>query len=77
MCILSTLKMVWAASTKLGCAMNRCDNLTSTLQRPIYFVVCVYKPVGGFFTPKPYTAGPSCSKCPRGYGCSRRQCTKP
>uniref|UniRef100_A0A5K3EPF5 SCP domain-containing protein n=1 Tax=Mesocestoides corti TaxID=53468 RepID=A0A5K3EPF5_MESCO len=69
-------KMVWATTTKLGCAINRCDNITTNLQKPIYFIVCVYAPPGGFFSTRPYTAGPSCSKCPRGYGCSDRLCVK-
>ncbi|VDD83073.1 unnamed protein product [Mesocestoides corti] len=69
-------QMVWATSTELGCAMQRCDNITSYLRKPIYYVVCVYSPMGGYVSRRPYKAGDPCSECPSGYGCSRSQCVK-
>uniref|UniRef100_A0A5K3EFP4 SCP domain-containing protein n=1 Tax=Mesocestoides corti TaxID=53468 RepID=A0A5K3EFP4_MESCO len=65
---------IWAKSSEVGCAKYR---------RPLglsedyyYRVVCLYRPGEEFPTGLPYENGVSCSKCPEGYVCERKQCTK-
>ncbi|VDD83910.1 unnamed protein product [Mesocestoides corti] len=36
--------MVWATWTEVGCAINRCDNLSHAINNPVYFLTCQYKP---------------------------------
>uniref|UniRef100_A0A5K3EPM1 SCP domain-containing protein n=1 Tax=Mesocestoides corti TaxID=53468 RepID=A0A5K3EPM1_MESCO len=69
-------QMVWATATELGCAIQRCDNITSYSPKPIYLVVCVYSPIRGYVGRRPYKNGYPCINCPSGYRCSRNQCVK-
>uniref|UniRef100_A0A5K3EFN5 SCP domain-containing protein n=1 Tax=Mesocestoides corti TaxID=53468 RepID=A0A5K3EFN5_MESCO len=65
---------IWSMSTEIGCAKQRC--LLQPSKDYIYRVVCLYRPGVGFPTALPYESGASCSKCPEGYVCERKQCTK-
>ncbi|EUB54826.1 Peptidase inhibitor [Echinococcus granulosus] len=67
-------QMVWADSTELGCAINRCDSMLPAWRPPVYYLVCQYSPAGNFIGRKPYTEGGSCTKCPTGYDCTHNQC---
>uniref|UniRef100_A0A5K3F1M9 SCP domain-containing protein n=1 Tax=Mesocestoides corti TaxID=53468 RepID=A0A5K3F1M9_MESCO len=69
-------QMVWASTTHLGCAMRRCDNIAPHWPKPVYLMACQYAPGGNFYGMRPYDAGQTCSKCPAGYTCYRRQCSK-
>uniref|UniRef100_A0A5K3G2D1 SCP domain-containing protein n=1 Tax=Mesocestoides corti TaxID=53468 RepID=A0A5K3G2D1_MESCO len=68
-------RMVWATSTQVGCAANKCRTLLST-SKPIYWLVCLYKPGVELVDTRPYEAGHMCSKCQEGQTCYRNQCTK-
>uniref|UniRef100_A0A5K3F143 SCP domain-containing protein n=1 Tax=Mesocestoides corti TaxID=53468 RepID=A0A5K3F143_MESCO len=66
-------QMIWAASTEVGCAIHQCPPEQSNL-RPFYEMACIYSPGDVMLEGRPYTEGTSCSKCPQGYGCRRKQC---
>uniref|UniRef100_A0A5K3FR91 SCP domain-containing protein n=1 Tax=Mesocestoides corti TaxID=53468 RepID=A0A5K3FR91_MESCO len=72
---LSYLRMVWAASTEVGCATGRCANKADPAERDD-FIICTYKPSVLRFNARPYARGTSCTRCPTGYGCYRNQCRK-
>ncbi|KAL5964628.1 Cysteine-rich secretory protein LCCL domain-containing 1 [Taenia solium] len=38
------MQMVWADSTQLGCAVNRCDHMKPGWPPPVYYLVCQYSP---------------------------------
>ncbi|VDM35705.1 unnamed protein product [Hydatigera taeniaeformis] len=67
--------MVWATSEKLGCAINRCDNIFPQWPKPIYLLACQYKPPGNFFRKKPYEEGAPCTQCPEFSTCKDKQCS--
>ncbi|KAL5103085.1 GLIPR1-like protein 1 [Taenia crassiceps] len=69
-------QLVWANSDQVGCAMRRCDGLRPDWSNPQYLTVCQYKPGGNYVGQRPYVFGPSCSRCPRGFWCSRNQCVQ-
>uniref|UniRef100_A0A5K3F7L8 SCP domain-containing protein n=1 Tax=Mesocestoides corti TaxID=53468 RepID=A0A5K3F7L8_MESCO len=69
-------RIVWADSTRVGCAMHKCGYLGPGRFRPIYSVICQYDPMEGIEKKRPYRKGPSCSKCPPGYGCRYNQCVR-
>uniref|UniRef100_A0A5K3FRG0 SCP domain-containing protein n=1 Tax=Mesocestoides corti TaxID=53468 RepID=A0A5K3FRG0_MESCO len=66
--------MVLEAANAVGCARRKCFIKSS----PTHFtnlVLCLYKPAhkpGGL----PYESGESCSDCPTGFQCYRKQCLK-
>ncbi|KAL5967824.1 Peptidase inhibitor 16 [Taenia solium] len=65
---------LWSLYT--GCAMRQCDGLIPQWNNPQYLTVCQYKPGGNYIGQRPYVFGRSCSRCPRGYTCHRKQCVK-
>ncbi|VDD83071.1 unnamed protein product [Mesocestoides corti] len=69
-------RIVWADSTRVGCAMHKCGYLDSEQSRPVYVVICQYDPMQGIEERRPYVKGRSCSKCPAGDICRRKQCVK-
>uniref|UniRef100_A0A5K3EP87 SCP domain-containing protein n=1 Tax=Mesocestoides corti TaxID=53468 RepID=A0A5K3EP87_MESCO len=67
-------QMVWANSTEVGCAIQRCDEIRPDWPKPTYLVACQYKPAGNIPGEMPYEEGESCSKCPEGNECRSNQC---
>ncbi|KAG9335243.1 hypothetical protein JZ751_005489 [Albula glossodonta] len=72
-------QMVWAASNKMGCAVNRCPsiNVNGASWKQAVFLVCNYSIKGNWVGEPPYRTGRPCSACPSSYGdsCSRNLCS--
>uniref|UniRef100_A0A5K3FWY0 SCP domain-containing protein n=1 Tax=Mesocestoides corti TaxID=53468 RepID=A0A5K3FWY0_MESCO len=66
-------QMVWATSTQIGCASNKCAN-SNDASKSKYLMACVYNPGQEDLSGRPYESGPICSQCPQRYGCTRNQC---
>uniref|UniRef100_A0A5K3FCV1 SCP domain-containing protein n=1 Tax=Mesocestoides corti TaxID=53468 RepID=A0A5K3FCV1_MESCO len=66
-------QMVWATSTQVGCARNRCQSHYEP-SKVYHVMACMYKPSDSMLQGRPYQEGRSCSRCPRGYKCYRKQC---
>ncbi|VDD83397.1 unnamed protein product [Mesocestoides corti] len=69
-------RIVWANSTRVGCAMHKCGAYGPRHQHPVYTVVCQYDPIDEIKEKRPYQKGPSCSKCPPGYKCRQNLCVE-
>ncbi|VDD76757.1 unnamed protein product [Mesocestoides corti] len=67
-------QMIWAKTTEVGCAAQRCDSTMPSWNPPVYLLACQYKPSGNWNGQKPYESGRSCSGCPEGSVCHRNQC---
>ncbi|XP_048738194.2 peptidase inhibitor 16-like [Ostrea edulis] len=59
---------IWSTSEYIGCGKAHCGKN--------YFTVCDYGPGGNYRGEIPYTTGTPCSKCPHGYHCEHKLCTK-
>ncbi|KAL5103168.1 GLIPR1-like protein 1 [Taenia crassiceps] len=70
------IQLVWAKSSQLGCARQRCDGLNPGWRNPQYLTVCQYRPGVTFSGVRPYLSGASCSRCPEGYSCYHKQCVR-
>uniref|UniRef100_A0A5K3FBN9 SCP domain-containing protein n=1 Tax=Mesocestoides corti TaxID=53468 RepID=A0A5K3FBN9_MESCO len=70
------LMIVWANSTRVGCARRFCGFRGPGHILPTYAAICQYDPMEGIKKKRPYKEGPSCSKCPNGYGCQNKQCVQ-
>lgn len=57
-------QMVWADSSRIGCAAHVCDTLEGIDYKKATLLVCDYYPPGNFEEQNPYESGESCSKCP-------------
>uniref|UniRef100_A0A5K3FU07 SCP domain-containing protein n=1 Tax=Mesocestoides corti TaxID=53468 RepID=A0A5K3FU07_MESCO len=66
-------QMVWATSGVFGCAQQHCGYMPD-LSTPIYLTACLYVPPGNSLYERPYRSGQSCSECPGGSICYRKQC---
>nr|XP_032830643.1 cysteine-rich secretory protein LCCL domain-containing 1-like [Petromyzon marinus] len=63
-------QLVWATSSRIGCAINLCYNMNVWGQvwaRAVY-LVCNYAPKGNWWGSAPYKVGRPCSECPPSYG---------
>lgn len=68
-------QLVWANTTEVGCAAERCPYLSAfgmNVKNALYFA-CFYNPMGNIGT-NIYTPGPACSKCPSGSTCDTELC---
>uniref|UniRef100_A0A5K3FK42 SCP domain-containing protein n=1 Tax=Mesocestoides corti TaxID=53468 RepID=A0A5K3FK42_MESCO len=67
--------MTLATSNAVGCAQNNCTRQGETSES--YLTVCLFKVNGGNADERPYKRGESCSECPDGFACHRKQCFDP
>ncbi|KAJ7413065.1 Peptidase inhibitor R3HDML [Willisornis vidua] len=70
--------MVWATSSRLGCALGTCANVRvwGSTWRHTTLLVCNYAIKGNWQGEAPYKVGRPCSACPPTYGgsCSNNMC---
>ncbi|KAL1006277.1 hypothetical protein UPYG_G00070160 [Umbra pygmaea] len=73
-------QLVWATSSRIGCAINRCYNMNvwGQIWAKAVYLVCNYSPKGNWWGHAPYKHGTSCSACPPSYGggCKDNLCFK-
>ncbi|CAJ0957352.1 unnamed protein product, partial [Ranitomeya imitator] len=63
-------QVVWATSSRIGCAINLCHNMNvwGQIWPKAIYLVCNYSPKGNWWGHAPYKHGRSCSACPPSYG---------
>ncbi|KYO37904.1 cysteine-rich secretory protein LCCL domain-containing 2 [Alligator mississippiensis] len=73
-------QIVWATTTKMGCAVNICKkmNVWGDIWENAVYLVCNYSPKGNWIGEAPYKNGRPCSECPPSYGgsCKDNLCYK-
>uniref|UniRef100_A0A667WPN3 Cysteine-rich secretory protein LCCL domain containing 1b n=1 Tax=Myripristis murdjan TaxID=586833 RepID=A0A667WPN3_9TELE len=73
-------QMVWATSSRIGCAINVCYNMNvwGMIWAKAVYLVCNYSPPGNWWGHAPYKHGAPCSACPASYagGCRDNLCYK-
>ncbi|MGH0161464.1 UNVERIFIED_CONTAM: hypothetical protein FKN15_061034 [Acipenser sinensis] len=73
-------QVVWATSSRIGCAINLCHNMNvwGQIWPKAIYLVCNYSPKGNWWGHAPYKNGRSCSACPPSYGggCRDNLCYK-
>nr|XP_005491353.1 peptidase inhibitor R3HDML [Zonotrichia albicollis] len=71
-------QMVWATSSRLGCALGTCAivRVWGSTWRHAILLVCNYAIKGNWLGEAPYKVGRPCSACPPSYGggCSNNMC---
>ncbi|KAI1889062.1 hypothetical protein AGOR_G00175190 [Albula goreensis] len=73
-------QLVWATSSRIGCAINLCHNMNiwgQVFPKAVY-LVCNYSPKGNWWGHAPYKHGTPCSACPPSFGggCRDNLCYK-
>nr|XP_033790803.1 cysteine-rich secretory protein LCCL domain-containing 1 [Geotrypetes seraphini] len=73
-------QVVWATSSKIGCAVNLCHNMNvwGQIWPKAIYLVCNYSPKGNWWGHAPYKHGRPCSACPPSFGggCRKNLCYK-
>uniref|UniRef100_A0AAY4AGP3 LCCL domain-containing protein n=1 Tax=Denticeps clupeoides TaxID=299321 RepID=A0AAY4AGP3_9TELE len=73
-------QLVWATSSRIGCAINVCHNMNvwGQIWAKAVYLVCNYSPKGNWWGHAPYKHGTPCSACPPSYGgsCRNNLCYK-
>ncbi|XP_054621807.1 cysteine-rich secretory protein LCCL domain-containing 1 isoform X2 [Dunckerocampus dactyliophorus] len=73
-------QLVWATSSRVGCAVNLCYNMNvwGQIWAKAVYLVCNYSPKGNWLGYAPYKHGTPCSACPSSYGggCKDNLCYK-
>ncbi|XP_069477326.1 cysteine-rich secretory protein LCCL domain-containing 1 [Ambystoma mexicanum] len=73
-------QVVWATSSRIGCAINLCHNMNvwGQIWPKAIYLVCNYSPKGNWWGHAPYKHGRSCSACPPSFGggCKDNLCYK-
>ncbi|KAI8504490.1 cysteine-rich secretory protein LCCL [Branchiostoma belcheri] len=71
--------MVWATTTKVGCAIRLCETMQVWGEEwpKTLYLVCDYSSKGNWIGYAPYKRGRPCSQCPPKYGgrCANNLCT--
>uniref|UniRef100_A0AAX7TEN0 LCCL domain-containing protein n=1 Tax=Astatotilapia calliptera TaxID=8154 RepID=A0AAX7TEN0_ASTCA len=79
-CTHYTQVLVWATSSRIGCAINLCYNMNvwGQIWAKAVYLVCNYSPKGNWWGHAPYKHGTPCSSCPPSYGggCKDNLCYK-
>ncbi|XP_059396259.1 peptidase inhibitor 16-like [Carassius carassius] len=57
------IQMVWANSSRIGCAAQSCDTTEHLGHEKVTLFVCNYYPSGNIKTQNPYESGVPCSRC--------------
>ncbi|XP_018425858.1 PREDICTED: cysteine-rich secretory protein LCCL domain-containing 2-like [Nanorana parkeri] len=74
------LQIVWATTTKVGCAVNNCKrmNVWGEIWENAVYLVCSFYFRGNWIGEAPYKTGRPCSECPPSYGgnCKNNLCYK-
>uniref|UniRef100_A0A5K3FNG7 SCP domain-containing protein n=1 Tax=Mesocestoides corti TaxID=53468 RepID=A0A5K3FNG7_MESCO len=65
-------RMILATSNAVGCAQNNCTRQEDASES--HLTICLLKKNGGDADERPYKRGESCSECPDGFACHRKQC---
>jgi len=69
------LQIVWAKTTKVGCATKICNRLGNiNWADKAWFIVCNFDPVGNTIGEYPFLKGAACSKCGEGATCENGLC---
>uniref|UniRef100_A0A5K3F5T4 SCP domain-containing protein n=1 Tax=Mesocestoides corti TaxID=53468 RepID=A0A5K3F5T4_MESCO len=66
-------QIVRAKTAAVGCTIHHCNYQLEDPKQG-YVLACLYSPSKQVIREKPYSKGPSCSQCPRGSKCFRKQC---
>ncbi|XP_044513882.1 cysteine-rich secretory protein LCCL domain-containing 1 isoform X1 [Gracilinanus agilis] len=68
-------QVVWATSSRIGCAINLCHNMNiwGQIWPKAVYLVCNYSPKGNWWGHAPYKHGRPCSACPPSFGGSCRE----
>ncbi|XP_028925773.1 cysteine-rich secretory protein LCCL domain-containing 1 [Ornithorhynchus anatinus] len=63
-------QLVWATSSRIGCAVNLCHdmNVWGQIWPKAVYLVCNYSPKGNWWGHAPYKPGRPCSACPPSFG---------
>ncbi|KAM7121956.1 cysteine-rich secretory protein LCCL domain-containing 1 isoform 2-T2 [Ciconia maguari] len=63
-------QVVWATSSRIGCAINLCHNMNiwGQIWPKAVYLVCNYSPKGNWWGHAPYKPGRPCSACPPSFG---------
>ncbi|XP_078524377.1 cysteine-rich secretory protein LCCL domain-containing 2 [Lissotriton helveticus] len=73
-------QIVWSTTTKIGCAVNVCKQMSvwGDIWENAVYLVCNYSPKGNWIGEAPYKNGRPCSECPPSYGgnCKDNLCYK-
>ncbi|XP_066532593.1 cysteine-rich secretory protein LCCL domain-containing 1 isoform X2 [Hoplias malabaricus] len=73
-------QLVWATSSRIGCAINVCYdmNVWGQIWAKAVYLVCNYSPKGNWWGHAPYKHGTPCSACPPSFGggCRNNLCYK-
>ncbi|XP_045157221.2 peptidase inhibitor 15-A-like [Mercenaria mercenaria] len=69
-------QMVWAKTTKVGCAYSICNQLRTTGSpvRNAHYLVCFYNPPGNYYGQFPFWYGQRCTKCGKSDICRKGLC---
>uniref|UniRef100_A0A7N4PUQ5 SCP domain-containing protein n=1 Tax=Sarcophilus harrisii TaxID=9305 RepID=A0A7N4PUQ5_SARHA len=69
-------QVVWAATYKIGCAVQFCPKIARSVITNGAVFVCDYGPAGNYYNMKPYKEGEPCSACKEDT-CVDQLCTNP
>ncbi|KAH3752777.1 peptidase inhibitor 15-like [Dreissena polymorpha] len=69
-------QLIWATTTRVGCALSRCKRLRNGTDRNALYFACFYSPPGNYIGQLPFIVGERCSQCGNGMACVGGLCTR-